>query len=56
MGKNKAEQRVAKQMREAILLPVRVEQVKFEEEREQAFLSMLRRGSRPIVPVVVRVK
>ena len=56
MGKNKAEQRAARIMRESIILPVRIEKVQFEEEREQAFLSMLRRGSRPITPMVRRVK
>ena len=55
MGKNKAEQRVARTMRETIMRPIRVEQVQFEEEREQRFLSSLRRQSRPITPVIRRV-
>lgn len=38
-----------------VQLPIRVEEVQFEEDREQRFLSVLRRQSRPITPVIRRV-
>ena len=53
MGKNKAEQRAARIMRDSIVLPVRVEQVAWDQDK---LLKQLSINGPILIPLVRRVK